>query len=63
MAEVKPGTKACDRCGVFKGVTQMIGHQADTGDADFIAVERRDLCSKCLKIVDNAIKRAVKPKT
>lgn len=60
MAEAKPGDKICDRCDSMKATAQSIDRYEVGGVKQLkLAV---DLCGKCGKIVDNAIKRAVRPK-
>jgi hypothetical protein len=64
MAEAKPGTKICDRCDSIRARPQRI--QRTEVESEGNNVERLelacDLCRRCGKLVDNAIKRAIKPK-
>jgi hypothetical protein len=61
MAEVEAGTKKCDRCGMFEGFPQTLHRMRDSDNVSEFSV-KADLCSKCKPVVDNRIKRAVKPK-
>ncbi len=67
MAEAKPGDKRCDRCDGYAATSFKIRRtftppaSSDAPATDKVVTEA-DLCARCTTIVDNAIKRAVKPK-
>ncbi len=61
MPDPQPGDKICGRCDSFKATAQRIGRFDQDGKAIGTPSDA-DLCKRCGKIVDNAIKRAVKPK-
>ncbi len=61
MADAKPEDKICDKCKSMKARRQEV-QRTVYGDADAGSVTICDLCPRCEKLVDNAIKRAVKPK-
>lgn len=62
MADVKPGTKECDRCKTFRAKPWVIERHEPNVEKNPMLAVCADLCVKCAKIVDNAIKRAVRPK-
>lgn len=61
MAEAKPGDKICDRCNSMKATTQIIRRLPKNDTTTILQSWNVDLCTRCGTIVDNAIKRAVRP--
>ena len=59
MSLPKQDERKCDRCGMFPGKSQTIQRKYEDG---IFITANVDLCVRCEKIVDNAIKRAVKAK-
>jgi hypothetical protein len=62
MAEVKPGTRQCDKCEILIATPcEILFKEVASGELleELLSTE---LCPKCRKILHGRIKRAVKPK-
>ncbi len=62
MAVIKEAVE-CDRCKMFRATPQIIERRTPSENGELVLASfEADLCDRCGKIVDSAIKRAVKAK-